>query len=397
MKKLFLTIVCLFATSFAHPIGETRSDSVSGVYEVMIGATTAPISDASATSKADNDQHPLIRHFALFGFHEVKRAKIDAKRAQAIYGVPSALTSIRLQNGSVDTHGLLRLLIWDKPLGPGVGYAPPETVGQRLAVMMTADIIRVDDVFSDARTAGQPWLAIPPVFADLFGQTEGKTDLHNRRIGVRESAVYGEFVNHVFFQRYGYTIAGYGAINWQSPLKGSEFTHHDFVIRTDIDSSTNYYRDVLGMVAEKQSVADGDWLAGPKALFGMVDGASHYYRGFVSANNICGKLKFFRPRDIRFDRSQHQRVGELGISLHSFYVANIRALHARAKSAGLKPTVIMPNEFAEPSFSFVGPDEVRWQILQIKAPIHPVATQLKIEKTEQVARQVPPASIDQEK
>ena len=34
------------------------------------------------------------------------------------------------------------------------------------------------------------------------------------------------------------------------------------------------------------------------------------YRGYVSPNNICGKLKFFVTRSIKPDLSEHQRIGD---------------------------------------------------------------------------------------
>jgi|GEM_PF-303713 len=355
---------------------------ISGVYEVMVGVDQFAPDLGKPGSLGYANEASIVRHFELFGFKESARASVSAAKAKQIYGVDSALTSIRMQNGGIDSHGLLRVLVWAKPLGPGVGYAPPETVGQRLSVIMTADIIRVDDVFQDARAAAQAWLPTYPVFADLFNLTSGVPDLLNRRVGVRESGVYGEWFNHVFFQRYGYTIPGYGTINTQSPLQGSEFTHHDFIINSDINASTNYYRDVLGFKAENAGVVDGDWLEGPKKIFGMADGSSHYYRGFVSPNNVCGKLKFFAPRDVRTARAQHQRVGELGITLHSLYTDKIQALHSSAKLAGLKPNALENNEFGELSFVFTGPDSATWQILALKAPPkNAPVTEFKIVRT----------------
>jgi hypothetical protein len=351
-------------------VNASQNTGISGVYEVALGVSA---------------EQPALEHFARFGFQEKTRALINAEKAKAIYGVASALTVIRLQNGQVDSHGLLRLMVWQKPLGPGVGYAPPETVGQRLSVQMVSDIIRLDDVFNDARSAGQPWLPITPVFADLFGQTEGKPDLANRKVGVRESGVYGELFNHVFFQRYGYEINGYGTINQNAIFPSSEFTHHDFIVDGDLATLTDYYRDVLGFIAEKDISLDGDWLEGPKKVFGMPDGASHYYRGFVSPNNICGKLKFFSPRDVRTDRSRHQRIGELGITLHSLYTDQYAVVLKNIRKAKLKVISEGQNPFKERAVIFTGPDGASWEVIEqttLQSPIKTVPiTTLKIEKT----------------
>jgi hypothetical protein len=340
---------------------------VSGVYEVVVGA---------------RDADPYLKHFGQFGFRETARATLTAPQAKAIYGVNSAVTSIRMQNGAIDSHGLLRILVWAIPLGEGVGYAPPETVGQQMAVLHVADIVRLDDIFRDARERGQQWLPITPVFSDLFGQTKGPPDLFIRRVGVRESGVYGALFNHVFFQRYGYHIAGYGTLNRDAPLVASEFTHHDFIIAGDITASTNYVRDVLGFRAENgDGELNGDWQAGPKQVFGMRDGAAHHYRGFVSPNNICGKLKFFQPIDVMANRSAHQRLGELGITMHTVYSAKLSMIHQLAKQHGLQPSAIQKNEFAEMSFIFRGDDNNAWQVIEKSHTQNVPVRELKLEPT----------------
>lgn len=325
---------------------------ISGVYEVMVGIDDAEV---------------LVQYFQEFGFTIQREARIPSERAEAIYGVASDLRSIRMQNGTIDSHGLLRILEWERPLGPGVGYAPPETVGQRMSVMRTRDIFRLNDVYQDLRhKARQPWLPTEPVFDDLYQLDEGEVSISDRRVGVRESAVYGQLFNHVFFQRYGYTIPGYGTISDSSPLQTSEFTHHDFIVDGDLTEVTEHYSSVLGLRAENSPVIDGDWQPGPARVFLMQSGESHWYRGFVSPHNVCGKLKFFSAVDegIERDRSDHQRIGELGITLHSLYTPELEYVHALALKHGLEPTQIMKNEFMEDAFVFKGPDGASWQILR---------------------------------
>jgi uncharacterized glyoxalase superfamily protein PhnB len=329
---------------------ELPDTGVSGVYEVMVGT---------------NDGDELIRYFAEFGFTVVGDRSLDADRTNALYGVDSALRSIRMQNGPIDSHGLIRILEWEIPRGDGVGYGPPETIGQRMLVMRTQDVFRLNDVFSDLRSSGNPVLVIPPVYDDLYGMTEGTPGFFQRRVGVREMAVYQNTANHVFFQRYGYQIPGYGTIGDHSPLRTSEITHHDFVIKGDIDEVTAYYSQVLGFKPEaEEAVIDGDWQAGPKAVFGMVPGSSHWYRGFVSPNNICGKLKFFVPLVPRPDRSDAQRPGEMGITLHSVTVPDLAMVHDLAVENGLEMTSVQENEFGESSFVIRGPDGSSWQVIE---------------------------------
>jgi len=355
---------CVVLCGIGIGAAELPDTGVSGVYEVMVGT---------------DDADALVRYFSDFGFTALSEGSVTAEQAEQIYGVASALRSVRMINGDIDSHGLLRILEWESPLGPGVGYAPPETIGQRMLVMRTEDIFRLNDVYNDLRAGGEPVLAIPPVYDDLYGMTEAKIDFFTRRVGVREMAIYQHAVNHVFFQRYGYQIPGYGTIGDHAPLRTSEITHHDFVIKGDIDKVTKYYSAVLGFKPENEdAVIDGDWQPGPKAVFGMVPGSSHWYRGFVSPNNICGKLKFFVPLDQRPDRSAAQRPGEEGITLHSVTVPNLRMVHDLALEHRLETTVIMDNEFGERSFVISGPDGSTWQVIERAGGKNPPVTEFEL-------------------
>lgn len=333
--------------SVAQNLPET---DISGVYEVMIGVDNADYAK---------------KYFADFGFKTIDSSTISSKDTQKIYGVDSKLTSYRLQNGNIDSHGLLRILEWEKPLGEGVGYAPVETIGSRIAVMMTKDIFRLYDVYQTARTVGKkPWLPTKPIADDLFGLNTGERDFFNRPVLVRENAVYGEFFNHIFFQRYGYKIPGYGTVESETKLKTSEFTHHDFVINAKSMEQMSYLSSALGLKAEDEPTVDGDWLKGPKRVFQMEPGYSHWYQGFVSPNNICGKLKFFIPRGDKTNKSEHQRIGEKGITLHSFYTPKIKMVHQLVSEHKLSPTAILKNEFGEQSFIFSDTAGVSWQIIE---------------------------------
>lgn len=350
--RYFLTIVSLFVFQTHADEIKPADTGVSGVYEVMIGTDNA---------------EPLIELFKNFGFVVVNEGKFSEKQSIDLYGVKSELHSFRLQNGDVDSHGLIRIMQWQHLVGDGVGYAQPETVGQRMMVMRTKDIFRLFDVFSDARVSGEKWLATEPIYDDLYEMTEGKLNVINRRIGVREMAAYGELVNIVFFQRYGYTIPGYGTISDHSPLQTSEITHNDFVIsgssKEDLPRQTNYYRDVLGFKPEGPVVLDGDWQAGPKRVFNMADGSSHWYRGFVSPNNISGKLKFFVNPDLRPDRSAKQAIGHKGITLHSVYTDTANKVFKLAKQHKLTMSDFQQNEFNERSFVIKGFDGSSWQVI----------------------------------
>jgi hypothetical protein len=352
-----IRIIALLAFVFLNKtMAQTLPETgISGLYEVIMGV---------------KDANYAIKYFNEFGFRVIDSVEMSEADALKLYGVKSKLKSYRMQNGEVDAHGLLRLFVWEKRLGDGVGYHVPETLGSRMAVMLTSDIFRLYDIFKAARDIGkEPWLPTEPIADDLFGlDGKEKNTFFKRPVYVRENAVYGAFFTHVFFQRYGYEIPGYGVINPNANLKTSEFTHHDFMIKAENMDCLRYLSEGLGMKPEKEPEIDGDWLKGPKRVFAMEYGTSHLYQGFVSPNDICGKLKFFIPQQYKPDRTEHQRIGELGITLHSFYTPKLKMVYDNLVKLNIKPTAIQKNEFNENSFVFKGPDGVSWQIIEKLTP-----------------------------
>ena len=368
MIRLYLQLSFIAMTTpiISQDESTLPNTGISGVYEVMIGI---------------DDIDYALKYFDAFGFTVVDSASFSRDEANELYGVSSALTSYRLQNGNIDSHGLIRLLKWEHPTGPGVGYSPPETIGQRMSVMRTEDIFRLNDIYTQARASGEKWLPTHPIADDLFDLDQGEKGFFNRPVVVRENAVYGAFFNHVFFQRYGYQIPGYGTIGEHAPLKTSEFTHHDFIISATDMKAMSYMSSALGLMAEEEPVLDGDWQKGPKAVFMMADGESHWYQGFVSPNNICGKLKFFIPTSVKTDRSERQQIGKLGITLHSFYTAKLDYVHELVTMHDLNPTSVNTNEFGERCFVFSGPGGCHWQIIEKASTQHKPETELKFELT----------------
>lgn len=367
--RILITLFTLIVITAGQHAFARPDTGVSGVYEVVVGTREAP---------------PLIEYFQQFGFRENSRESISAGLAKSLYGVDSDALSIRMQNGDIDAHGLLRIIEWKSGLGAGVGIAPPETVGQRMAVMRTRDIFRLYDIFSDARASGEPWFPTKPVYDDLYKMTDkGPLNVIQRRVGVREMASYGSLFNHVFFQRYGYTIPGYGTISDDSPLQTSEFTHHDFIIDGDIEAATDYYENVLGFVQENPAVLDGEWQDGPRTVFSMAPGTSHWYIGFVSPNNISGKLKFFvaRDREQARDRSAEQRMGYDGITMHTLWTPRLEMIKKLADEQSLQSTAIQKNEFGESSFVLRGPDGSTWQVIGRKQAKNPPITELNFQTT----------------
>ncbi len=89
-------------------------------------------------------------------------------------------------------------------------------------------------------------------------------------------------------------------------------------------------------------------------------------------------IKFFVPLDQRPDRSENQRPGEKGITLHSVTVPNLRMVHDLALEHRLETTGIMDNEFGERSFVISGPDGSAWQVIERAGSKNPPATEFAL-------------------
>lgn len=321
---------------------------ISGLYEVIL---------------ATDDLDYACRYFADFGYKIIQRSSLSSSQAKAIYGYESAVESIRLQNGSIDSHGLLRILKWDTPLNEGLQASAPRTIGQRISVMMTQDIFRLHDIYTHS-PSDHSYIATEPVADDIFGINGETNDFFKRPIIVRENAVYSPFFNHIFFQRYGYLVEGYGTIDKKTHLKTSEFTHHDFFINASSLEEMSYLSEALGLIPEDDPVIDDYRKKGPRQVFMLQEGEGHWYQGFVSPNNICGKLKFFIPTTQIKDKSHLQQIGSLGVTLHSFYTDKLDYVHDLLGKQNIVTSTPQKNEFGELSFIFTGPGGCHWQIIE---------------------------------
>lgn len=255
-------------------------------------------------------------------------------------------------------------MVWDKLDNQGVGLVPPRSVGQRIAVMKCKDIYRIKDIFENASSEAKEWNVTEPVADDIFDLNNGEKDFFKRPVLVRENAVYGQFFNHIFFQRYGYHIDGYGKVDPDAILQTSEFTHHDFFINASDINDVSYLSTALGLKAEEAPKIDSAEQKGPRAVFQMQEGEGHWYQGFVSPNNICGKLKMFIPTAHTENHSSKQRIGAKGITLHSFCTDKLDFVYDLVKQHNLSPSKMTNNEFGEQCFNFIGSGGCSWQIIQ---------------------------------
>jgi hypothetical protein len=322
---------------------------ISGIYENCI-----------ATTNLDE----ALRYWHEFGYTPIAEGTLAAAAAATLYGHASALRSVRLQNGAVSTHGLLRLFSWEQLRDGGLGQAPPLTVGGRWFIQNCADIWLIKDTFDDLRCWGENYIVTMPARAQmkwLPGAPQRPT-IANRRTSVRELMVLGEEVRQAFFQRYGYVRPGYGTINEQAPLKTSEATHSSFIVA---DASQGwFYVEVLGMVNTNPLHETSGRNPGNSETL-MIDPEQTFsIQGYMAPGTVCGMFQFYTPHWPTPDLSARSRPGSRGLTLSTFRVDDIAEYHRRVSaSAAREVTPICRNEFGEESFSFIAPDGVFWTIL----------------------------------
>ena len=124
----------------AFPMISNQPSVVSGIYEVCIGVT---------------DFLAPIQYWEQFGYRIGQIGELPSETAQQLYGVNSAVRSLRLYHQNAD-HGLIRLMQWQQPTNEGLGLGSMKAKGNRWATTLTADILTLWNDAEDAAAAGWP-------------------------------------------------------------------------------------------------------------------------------------------------------------------------------------------------------------------------------------------------
>ncbi len=355
---LILSLALLIAPVTIGRVAATQEPAISGLYEVCIGAT---------------DPLPLIRYWETFGYRVGPIGELKAEEARALYGVDSKLRSIRLLHQDAD-HGLVRLLVWDKPANEGVGLVKLLTPGTRWTSTLTKDVLAVYNHAEAAQRSGAPISVVPPQWSEIYklGKPEPFT---GETIGVRELIVLQTFSRQMFFERFGYDVPRYGRVNDGAKFKASQITHSGLVFQSDDVEAAKFYGEVLGLkLAAVETHNTYESLdAGSRNLYAMKPGDEYYgttvdnpLSGRTPDSAVSGRLLLRRvPSRVKSENLMaRSRPGSLGYSLFTYRVADINAYQAKVKSSkAANVTPVMNNEFGEKSFSFVAPDGHFWTLV----------------------------------
>ncbi len=340
----------------------TEPPPISGVYEIGIGAT---------------DPEPVIAYLAQFGYQRLNdddAGSFDAAAAKALYGVSSALTSIRLGHQDAD-HGLYRIMVWDAPRNDGLGLAPMKVVGGRWGAAVTRDVYAILNHAEDADAASMPVRYVAPQRQEIYPMGGEHRPFLDPAVCVREMLLIQPHARQILFQRYGYELPHYGSIAEEGHLRTSQVTHAGMVVQGGPEL-LRFYDEVLGLLRARDGHRSDDSEPASKAIFDLRPGEAYISTDFDDPRSVPSdlqKVRSGRLKIIRFlpdgptlpDLRDRSRPGSIGFALYTYRVRDIEMYHRRvSESAANEVTPILRNELGERSFSFVAPDGYFFSLIE---------------------------------
>ncbi|MFB2924049.1 MULTISPECIES: VOC family protein [Aerosakkonema] len=335
--------------------------TIQGIYEVCIGCPE-PLS--------------LIQYWEQFGYRIGKIGELSAESTNKLYGVNSPLRSIRLYHQDAD-HGLIRLMVWEKPTNEGLQMSSMKVKGNRWGTALTADVLNISNHAEEAVKAGLPVKYIYPQWDVIYNKDRKVRPFAEPAIGVREMVMLQPLTRQIFFQRFNYTVTNYGQINESAHFKTSQITHMGIVVQDDRRETFRFYEETLGLLRvrdEDETSYESSETARP--IFDLQPNERFFVTTFDDPRSSksdwqavrSGRLYIVRfPESIQLENHlDRAQPGCLGMSLYTYRVRGIEDYFHRVKaSAAQNITEIETNEFGEKSFSFVSPDGYFWTLLSI--------------------------------
>jgi catechol 2,3-dioxygenase-like lactoylglutathione lyase family enzyme len=339
----------------------TQATSIEGIYEVCIGVSE-PIA--------------AIQYWQQFGYRIDRMGELSAAAAKQLYGMNSALRSIRLAHQNAD-HGLIRLMVWQNPINDGLGMGSMKVKGNRWATTLTADALSILNQVEEAARAGLSIKYTNPHWEIIYNKERKSRSFIDPAIGVREMMVLQPLTRQVLFQRFGYTLPHYGQIDENAAFKTSQFTHMGMVIQDDRKETLKFYEEVLGLLRVRDDVETSyesspagreifDLQPGEKFFVTAFDDPRSHKTDFLAARS--GRLYMIRfPDSLKLESHFEQaQPGCLGMCLYTYRVHELEVYSDLLKaSQAQKLTDIVSNEFGEQSLSFVAPDGYFWTLLEV--------------------------------
>ena len=329
--------------------------SFSGVYEIGVG-----VSDLEAA----------LPFWQGLGYRAGIRGRLDKAAAKALYGVPSGLLSLRLEHLDARS-GLVRLMQWDKPQGPGLNMAPLRTPGCRWSVHRTDDMANAQVHAAAWQAKGKPIHLDGPHYNLNFRQPVGEKQPFEAPVPASvDMVMFLPEAQVVAMSRLNFDMPHYGTINAESPLRMSEACHVGLVVHGGDLSQFDFYGDVLPFTRGTEVSVPHQPGRMASDMFALEEGESFSEvdfdppgAGADPASHRPGRLRCFvvQTDQPEADRRVDSQPGKLGHSLYTLQVPDIDALHTRVSaSVATDVSPVLPDEFGHPAFRFTAPDGFVW-------------------------------------
>lgn len=333
----------------------TRYTVDGGVYDIGVGVP---------------DLAGAIRYWSAFGYREGERGRLSSEESLRLYGVDSELESVRLFHQQA-RQGLIRLMRWASPVGPGLNMAPLRTLGTRWSVHRTDDLLTVYSHAEILRRKGEPIALLGPVINPRLGRSSSEQRPFEEPVRCTYNLqMFRPHYQQVVMQRQNIEAETYGTIARNSLLRCSEACHVAVVVPEGREDVPAFYREVLGLRVSAR--VDLEWNPASVAtvMFDLQPGEGLSEIDLddplsVSGAMPPGRLRIFllRTKVQPRDATSCAGPGNLGYSLYTYRACRIEALYAQVHaSAAMHPSPILHDEFGRRSFCFKAPDGYFWQI-----------------------------------
>jgi catechol 2,3-dioxygenase-like lactoylglutathione lyase family enzyme len=331
---------------------------IGGIYDIGVGVT---------------DMAAAKIFWQSCGYRPGPEGMLNASQAKALYGVDSAVTCVRMLHQDA-TAGLIRLMKWDNPTGPGLQMASLRTHGCRWSVHRTDNIANAYAHGEILRMQGKPIHLVGPHYNFNLAKPAAEKKPFEEQLPVSgDVLMFQPEAQFVAMTRMNFSVPKYGTINETAPLRVTEGCHMAIVIQGDDLSIFDFYEDVIGFKRYHQTdiayqpgrMASDMFELTPDESFSEVD-FDDPEAGDDYTEHLPGRLRCFLMRSPNSpdDRLARSQPGNLGYSFYSVQVKDIAAMHASiSESQARNVSELLNDEFGTPTFSFVAPDGFTWAVM----------------------------------
>lgn len=327
-----------------------------GVYEVGVGV---------------RDIDRALAYWRSFGYRPGPRGRLSAPEALTAYGVDSALESLRLLHQDAD-HGLVRLMCWERGMGPGLGLMALRIPGNRWAVAKTRNVQMATNHARMMKARGEEIWFTEPISRPV-GVTPDQTEPFVASFPSKsEIPIFTPEHRHVVVQRFGHDLPRFGQHNDASLFGGSQFTQVGICLARENMAQLEFYGEVLGLQrSATHTYAISDFIGG---MTGLQKGEELVEVDFDDIRSspepeqqLSGKLRVFvvRPRPGDPSGFPVTNVGNRGFSLYTLRTAELDRLRDKVAGSGAREVrAIARDEFGARACTFTAPDGYTWTLIE---------------------------------